>query len=61
LKPDFAEAHNNLGIVYRAGGRLPDAIRHFERALRLKPDYTAAQRNLRETRATMKRGMKDEG
>jgi tetratricopeptide (TPR) repeat protein len=34
-KPDFAEAHNNLGLVLRDLGTLEQAFEHFERAAAL--------------------------
>lgn len=47
LQPDFAGAHNNLGIAYGSEpGHLPDAIAEFEAALRLQPDFVAARDNL---------------
>lgn len=38
LKPDFAEAHNNLGNTLVTQGRSDLAVAHFERALALMPD-----------------------
>lgn len=37
LKPDHAEAHNNLGRVLHAQGKLRDASQHFARSLMLMP------------------------
>jgi Flp pilus assembly protein TadD len=45
-RPDYAEAHNNLGIALGSQGRLRDAIGQFEQALRLKPEFPDARRNL---------------
>jgi predicted O-linked N-acetylglucosamine transferase (SPINDLY family) len=45
LKPDYAEAHNNLGIVLNEQGRLDEAIASYGRALALKPDYAEAHSN----------------
>ena len=42
LKPDYAEAHNNLGIVSEGQGKLEEAIASYRRRLRLKPDYAEA-------------------
>ena len=39
LKPDFAEAHNNLGNALRDQGQLAAAVAHYQEALCLKPDY----------------------
>jgi tetratricopeptide (TPR) repeat protein len=33
INPDFAEAHNNLGVAYAGQGRLDDAIGEFEEAI----------------------------
>ena len=46
IKPDFAEAHNNLGIVLRELGRLDDAVASYEKALTFKPDYAEVHNNL---------------
>jgi tetratricopeptide (TPR) repeat protein len=47
VAPNYAEAHNNLGMVLgNIPGRMPEAISHFEAAIRLKPDLLPAQHNL---------------
>jgi len=46
LKPEFAEAHNDLGVVLGAQGKVAEAIACFEQAVTLKPDYAQAQLNL---------------
>ena len=46
LRPDYAEAHNNLGILLARQGRLEAAIGHFREAMRIRPDNPEAQRNL---------------
>ena len=46
LSPDYAEAHNNLGIVLNGRGELQEAVEHYQRALALKPDYAEAYYNL---------------
>lgn len=44
---DYAEAENNLGMVLgNIPGRMPDAISHFEAAIRLRPNLLEAQYNL---------------
>lgn len=45
-KTPAAEFHSNIGLAYRGLGQQGDAIRHFERALALKPDYAEAHNNL---------------
>ena len=37
LKPDFAEAHNNLGVALQDQGQLDEAVACYRRALELKP------------------------
>lgn len=46
LKPDFVEAHNNLGAAFKAKGQLDDAITSYQKALKIKPDYAEAHNNL---------------
>ena len=42
LKPDYAEAHNNLGIALKDQGQLTEAMAQYQEAIRLKPDYVDA-------------------
>ena len=47
IRPDLAEAHNNLGVVLsQIPGRQADAVAHFREAVRLRPDYDDARYNL---------------
>jgi superkiller protein 3 len=46
LSPDFADAHNNLGIAMFRTGRIDLAVEHFEAAIRLDPGFAGAHRNL---------------
>jgi len=47
LNPDFAEAHNNLGVALtQTPGRLTEANAQFGKAVRLKPDFAPAWLNL---------------
>ncbi len=46
VKPDFAEAHNNLGVALKALGRLDEAVESYRRAVAVKPDYAEAHGNL---------------
>lgn len=40
-----AEAHNNLGVLQRDVGAIPDALASYERALQLVPDSRNAGQN----------------
>ncbi len=46
LDPSIPEYHNNRGIVLRALGRLPEALRSYQQALALRPSYPDAHYNL---------------
>jgi tetratricopeptide (TPR) repeat protein len=46
IKPDYAEAHYDLGVAFEQEGRIQEAVGHFEQALRIKPDYAEAQNRL---------------
>jgi tetratricopeptide (TPR) repeat protein len=46
LKPDYAEAHNNLGTALARAGSVDEAVEHFEEALRIRPQYPEADNNL---------------
>jgi Tfp pilus assembly protein PilF len=43
--PNNPRAHNNLGLDLMNSGRLPEALDHYQQALRIKPDYADAQYN----------------
>ncbi len=45
-RPDFSQAHGNLGIALAASGRLQDAVASFRQAVQLKPDSAGAHINL---------------
>jgi Flp pilus assembly protein TadD len=47
IQPDNPGVHYNLGIALAAKGELPVAIKHFQTAIYLKPDYEAARQWLR--------------
>jgi tetratricopeptide (TPR) repeat protein len=40
------ELHNNFAVVLKLDGQKNKAVLHLEEALKLKPGYTDAQRNL---------------
>lgn len=44
--PQAWVAEGNLGFALFQAGRVPEAIRHYEAALRLRPDYAEAHYNL---------------
>jgi predicted O-linked N-acetylglucosamine transferase (SPINDLY family) len=46
LKPDYPEAHNNLGAALRRRGQLDDAVAAIRRALEIRPEYACAHSNL---------------
>jgi protein O-mannosyl-transferase len=47
LKPDYVEAHYNLGnALAQLPGRAKDAIAQYEETLRLKPDFPSGWHNL---------------
>jgi len=43
IRPDYAEAHYNLGKALALTGHLPEAIAEYQAALRYPPDYSKAQ------------------
>jgi protein O-mannosyl-transferase len=46
IKPDYAQAHNNLGGDLVRLGRVQEAIGHYEQALRLQPGFFQVRNNL---------------
>jgi Tfp pilus assembly protein PilF len=46
IKPDYAEAHSNRGIVLRKMGANEDAAESCRKAIAIKPNYTEAHNNL---------------
>jgi protein O-GlcNAc transferase len=46
LKPDFVEAHSNLGNLLRDLGRLNEAEASCRQALQIQPDFAEAHNNL---------------
>ena len=45
LRPNLAEAYNNLGVAQKRKGELDKAAASFNRALELKPDHSGALSN----------------
>ena len=46
LKPDYADAHNNLGLAYHRKGEYDKAIASYNQALAIDPNYKKAKENL---------------
>ena len=46
IKPDYADAHYNLGVALADNGHMKEAIAQYREALRLRPDYVDAHNNL---------------
>ena len=46
IKPDYAEAHYNLGFSYDELGLCREAVEAYKQAIRIKPDYAEAHYNL---------------
>ena len=46
IRPDYAEAHVDLGNVLTSRGQVDEAIAHYQKALEIKPDYAEAHNNL---------------
>lgn len=42
-----ASAHNNLGVIMVKKGAVWEALKHFEKAINLSPDFNEAKENLR--------------
>jgi tetratricopeptide (TPR) repeat protein len=56
LKPDYAEAWNNVCASSNQLGQYEQAINACEQALRFKPDFELARNNLEFARRRMKTG-----
>ena len=46
IKPDYAEAYNNMGDALQEQGKLEEAIEAYNKALAIKPDYADAYYNM---------------
>jgi tetratricopeptide (TPR) repeat protein len=46
LKPDYPEAHNNLGAALMAQGKRDEAVACYRQALVLRPDFAEAHNNM---------------
>jgi tetratricopeptide (TPR) repeat protein len=54
LRPNYAEAWNNIGAAYNKLGRYEEAAAACEQALRYKPDFELARNNLQYARRMAK-------
>jgi tetratricopeptide (TPR) repeat protein len=56
IKPDYANAYNNLGNIFKEQGKFDDAMTHYERAIAIKPDYAEAHLNRAELKSFQRGG-----
>ena len=45
LKPDYVDAYNNRGNLYKAMGQQDKALADYDKAIQLKPDLAPAIQN----------------
>ncbi|MCL4557470.1 MAG: tetratricopeptide repeat protein [Deltaproteobacteria bacterium] len=43
---DYADVYNMLGVIFHLNGKIKDAIKYFESAMRINPGYMEAATNL---------------
>ena len=55
VKPDFPDAHYNLGIAFIQKGQINDAVAEFQEAVHLNPNDSSAQKNLASAQALARR------
>jgi predicted O-linked N-acetylglucosamine transferase (SPINDLY family) len=55
LKPDYAEAHSNRGMVLQELKRFDEALASYDRAITLKPDYAEVYSNRGNTLLELRR------
>ncbi len=46
IRPDYAEAYNNLGVALQGQSKPAEAVASYRQALLIKPDYAEAYNNL---------------
>ena len=56
IRPDYAEAWNNIGAALNQLGRYEEAVSACEQALRYKPDFELARNNLQYARSMIGSG-----
>ncbi len=54
LKPDYADAFNDMGNIFFEQGKYPEAIEKYQKVILLKPDYIYALNNLGKTYVEIK-------
>ena len=55
IRPDYAEAENNLANALNRSGRPAEAVAHYQRSLQLKPNYPTFCSNLGSVLLQLKR------
>jgi tetratricopeptide (TPR) repeat protein len=60
LRPNYAEAYNNIAAAYQSMGRWDEAIHAAQEAIRLKPDFQLARNNLAFASSQKSLGVKQE-
>jgi tetratricopeptide (TPR) repeat protein len=55
INPNLAEAHANLGTALAKAGRIPEAILHMEKAVRIRPDMQVWRQVLGQLQAAQQR------
>lgn len=58
--PKYAEAHYNLGRVYKAQGFIKEALIEFQIALKINPAYLAARRELDSIKASLEQDVRSQ-
>ena len=46
IKPDYAEAFYNMGVILQEQGKLEETVEAYNKALAIKPDYADAYNNM---------------
>jgi Flp pilus assembly protein TadD len=50
LDPNYGQGQNNLGLALAQTGRVPEALVHFQAAIRAEPELQEAHQNLAHAR-----------
>ena len=56
MNANYAEAHNNAGLIYLQLGEPDKALDHLETALRINPQFQQARQHLEATRRMLQQG-----